>query len=93
MKTKREILAGKMVEFTDFLENICKDNDEDGKKMAVINKMKGEKLENLVSSLVSSGIPPKTIAALIASNAGITDDVNKSKIDEYVQTFFDILNA
>ena len=93
MKTKREILAGKMVEFTDYLENICKDNDDDGKKMAVIEKMKGEKLENLVSSLVSSGIPPKTIAGLISSNAGVTDDENKRKIDEYVQTFFDILNA
>ena len=93
MKTKREILATKMVEFTDFLTEICKDNDEDGKKMAVIDKMKNDKLENLVSSLVSSGIPPKTITGLICSNAGVTDDVNKFKINEYVQTFFDILNA
>ena len=42
MKTKREILTEKMKEFTDFLENICRDNDLDGKKMTVINKMKGE---------------------------------------------------
>ena len=93
MKTKREILSVKMVEFTDFLTEICKDNDEDGKKMLVIQKMKNDKLENLVSSLVSSGIPPKTIAGLICSNAGVTDDVNKLKINDYVQTFFDILNA
>ena len=93
MKTKREILNVKMVEFTDFLYEICKNNDEDGKKKAVIDKMKDERLENLVSSLVSSGIPPKTIAGLIATNAGIIDDVNKIKIDAFVQTFFDILNA
>ena len=93
MKTKREILATKMLEFTDFLYDICKDDDEDGKKKTVIDKMRGEKLENLVSSLVSSGIPPKTIAGLICSNAGVIDDVNKLKINDYVQTFFDILNA
>ncbi len=93
MKTKREVLTAKMKEFTDFLENICKDNDLDGKKMVVIEKMKGEKLENLVSSLVSSGIPPKTIAGLISSNAGVTDDENKRKIDAYVHVFFNILNA
>ena len=52
MKTKREILTAKMKEFADYLENICKDNDEDGKKMAVINKMKGEKLENLTEILI-----------------------------------------
>ena len=93
MKTKRELLTVKMVEFTDFLTEICKDNDPDGKKKTVIDKMKNDKLENLVSSLVSSGIPPKTITGLIASNAGVTDDVNKDKINAYVQTFFDILNA
>ena len=93
MKTKREILNVKMLEFTDFLTEICKDNDEDGKKKAVIDKMKDERLENLVSSLVSSGIPPKTISGLIASNAGISDNINKEKIDGFVQTFFDILNA
>ena len=93
MKTKREILSEKMLEFAEFLSEICKDNDEDGKKMAVIQKLKNDKLENLVSSLVSSGIPPKTISGLIASNTGVTDDVNKLKINAYVQTFFDILNA
>ena len=93
MKTKREILGAKMLEFTDFLYEICKDNDDDGKKRAVIGKMRGEKLETFVSSLVSSGIPPKTIAGLICSNAGVSDDVNKEKINAFVQTFFDILNA
>ena len=92
MKTKREILAIKMLEFTDFLTSICKDNDEDGKKMAVIDKMKGQKLEDMVSSLVSSNIPPQTIAGLICTNV-VTSDANKNKIEEFVQIFFDILNA
>lgn len=88
---KRELLKQKIGEFTKYLEKNIGD-DPEGKKIERIEKLKESNIETIVSTLVSANMPPSSVAALISKSIE-ADEKQTLRIGQYVELFFDILNA